>query len=79
MTTLFDATVRRNLNRSFGRGLLRSLPTARSIWSDDDDAWAAAEFASEFNPQASAFDRELERRAQEAAWTDSYCRGCLPL
>jgi hypothetical protein len=79
MTTLFDATVRRNLNRSFGRGLLRSLPTACRTWSDDDAAWAAAEFASEVNLQASVFDRELERGAQEAAWTDSYCRGVLPL
>jgi hypothetical protein len=40
-----------------------------------DATWTAAAFAH----QMSDYDVELERRAAEAAWTDSYCRGVLPL
>ena len=35
--------------------------------------------ARELNYRPTAYDRHLEERAQEAAWTDSYCRGFLPL
>jgi hypothetical protein len=35
--------------------------------------------ARELNYRPTAYDRHLEERAQEAEWTDAYCRGFLPL
>jgi hypothetical protein len=72
-TILFDATQRHPAPRTFGRGLLAARPTFTRSWTDEDAAWAAQAFAP------SAYDLHLEERAQEAAWTDSYCRGVLPL
>jgi hypothetical protein len=80
MTTLFDATARRNPNRTFGRGLLRSLPTFKAPASAEDMAWASQALADEADRRrTTAYDREIDRRAAEALATDAYCRGCLPL
>jgi hypothetical protein len=72
MTTLFDATARCNPNRTFGRGLLRSLPTTRRTWSDADASWAAAEFSRELSNEP-----DYDRLAAIAEAQDRLERGCL--
>jgi hypothetical protein len=72
---LFDATQRHPAPRDFGRGILRSMPNDRVPFTAADAAWAAEAFSRPVSTE----DIELERRAQEAAWLDSYCRGVLLL
>jgi hypothetical protein len=35
--------------------------------------------ARELNYRPTAYDRHVDALAEEATWTDSYCRGVLPL
>lgn len=65
---LFDGGTRRR-SPYFGRGILRSLPTYRTAYTAADAAWASQAFAP------SAYDAELDRRAEESAWMDRYEAG----
>jgi hypothetical protein len=70
---LFDATRRQPAPRDFGRGILRSLPTARRTWTSQDEAWAAREL----NDRPTAYDRHVDTLAALAATQDRLERGCL--
>ena len=73
MTTIFDSSAPVKSDPTFGRGIDR-----RPFVPDLDDlAWAAQAFGD------AEADRELEARAQQAAWddqfTNAYPAGCCQL
>jgi hypothetical protein len=72
MTILFDATtkVKPAPSRTFGRGVLASLPTYRIDATLDDLAWAA-QHLNESSP-------DYDVLAEESAQMDSYERGFVP-
>jgi hypothetical protein len=70
---LFDATRRHPAPRTFGRGLLRPLPTYRAPYTAADAAWAAQAFSR----PVTAYDLHLEALAKEAEAQDRLERGCL--
>jgi hypothetical protein len=72
-TILFDATQPHAAARDFGRGILRSVPTARRTWTSQDEAWAAREL----NYRPTAYDRHIDMLAALAEAQDRLERGCL--
>jgi hypothetical protein len=70
---VFDATWRLPAPRTFGRGLLRSLPTYKAPYTAADAAWAAGAFSR----PATAYDLEMDRQAALAEAQDRLEGGCL--
>ena len=57
-------------SRPFGRGILKSRPSALMPYTAADADWLVAQTA-----EADAYSRHLDKQAADSARTDRLCRG----